>query len=70
MKIISFIKERQVIRKILIYLNLWDTPERARPPPRGGPVPKVPMQHKEGLTQHEPFDDGWLGYEEPCFTYD
>jgi hypothetical protein len=30
MKIISFIKEQQAIWKILVHLNLWDTPERAR----------------------------------------
>ncbi|NOR10609.1 MAG: hypothetical protein GQ541_03875 [Desulfovibrionaceae bacterium] len=70
MKIISFIKEQQVIRKILEHLKLWDTTARGRPPPRTGLVPQVPMQHEEEGTQHEPFDDGWPGYEEPCFTND
>ena len=70
MKIISFIKEQQVIRKILEHLNLWDRPERCRPPPRAGPVPQATLRHEEERTQHDPFDDGWPGYEEPCSTCD
>ncbi len=33
MKIISFIKDRDVIRQILKHLNLWHIPKQPRPPP-------------------------------------
>ena len=70
MKIISFIKEKQVIRKILVHLNLWDTPERARPPPRAGSISQALIQHEEEHNRYELFDDGWPGYEEPSFICD
>ncbi len=70
MKIISFINERPVIRKILAHLKLWDRPQQQRPPSRAGPKPPV---KQEGLCQdsfqYEHFDDGWPGYEEPYVTY-
>ncbi len=75
MKIISFINERPVIKKILEHLKLWEK-QRQRPPPRAGPNPPVkPCQER---YQYEHFDDaqcklsddGWPGYEEPYITYD
>jgi len=70
MKIISFIKDRDVIRKILEHLNLWRIPKQPRPPP----------ENKFTLPQHNPcppvteqedfFDDGWPGYEESVFSAD
>jgi len=73
MKIISFINERPVIRKILEHLNLWDVQQRQRPPPsRAGP--KLPVWKRQPLPgqpqQQELFDDGWPGFEEPYITYD
>ncbi|GAB4275434.1 MAG: hypothetical protein Kow00111_28770 [Thermincola ferriacetica] len=62
MKIISFIVQPDVIRKILVHLELWEEFARRRPPPL------VLAAVKSGVASgrtHEPFDDGWPGYEEP-----
>lgn len=64
MKIISSIKEEKVIRKILEHLKLWDETARGRPPKDRSGFASAPTQHEEKLTQQEPFDDGWPGYEE------
>ena len=68
MKIISFITEKLVIRKILVHLNLWrDDPARS-PPAKAEPHLTHKPQHD---TVHaELYDDGWPGYEEPYITYD
>ncbi len=70
MKIISFIKDRDVIRKILEHLDLWRIPKQPRPPPenkftlpRHNPCPPV-------TEQEDFFDDGWPGFEEPVFSAD
>ncbi len=69
MKLISVINERPVIRKILEHLNLWNDPRKQRPPPRAGPqLPRQEPHQKH--TQHELFDDGWPGFDEPYMTYD
>ena len=52
MRIISFITENKVIRKILEYLGLWE--ERA------------PVLVKE--RRYESYDDGWPEYEEPSIS--
>jgi len=74
MKIISFINERPVIRKILEHLNLWvEQPKQRPPPPRAGPGPPGLSQQRppdEQLDLHNLFDDGWPGFEEPYITYD
>jgi hypothetical protein len=70
MKIISFINEPDVIRKILKHLGLWSTPEKPRPPPENM-LP--PLQHNpcSAITEQDDFfDDGWPGYEEPYITCD
>jgi len=59
MRIISFIVDRQVLRKILEHLGVYhDLPERKRAPPLDQAVtgPAVSV---------EPVDDGWPSYEEP-----
>lgn len=68
MKIISFIKELDVIRKILEHLNLWRIPKQSRPPP--GNRFEVPQHNPcpPPTKQEEFFDDGWPGYEEPLFS--
>lgn len=74
MKIISFINERSVIRKILEHLNLWaDEPKQRPPPVRAGPEHTVRRQQlppDEQSVQQELFDDGWPGFEEPYITRD
>jgi hypothetical protein len=58
MKIVSFITEDEVVRKILEHLELWE--ERVpveRPPPE-----QISERH------YEPVDDGWPGYDEPHVT--
>ena len=73
MKIISFINEQSVIRKILEHLNLWNVAGQRAPPVRAGP-PSPTRNHQPPITeqspQHEIFDDGWPGFEEPYITYD
>jgi len=63
MKIISFITKSQadVLRQILEHLGVWE--EEIRPPPENEQPPKKDITH-------EPFDDGWPGYEEPFITVD
>jgi hypothetical protein len=58
MKIISFIYQRQVIRKILEYFKIYgDEPQR--------PPPKKMILIRE--VEIEPFYDSWPGYEETVF---
>jgi hypothetical protein len=57
MKIVSFIYERKVIKKILDHLGLYeDKPMRNRAPP-------VSRDFIERII--ELYDDGWPDYEEP-----
>jgi len=58
MRIISFIHERIVIKKILVHLGLYLEGKRQRAPPVESPDPEVTFV---------PVDDGWPGYEEPCY---
>ena len=58
MKIISFINENDIIRKILEYLELWEdkTPLERAPP--------VSIPEKS----YEPYEDGWPQHEDPSVT--
>jgi ribosomal protein S27E len=59
MKIVSFINEAVVIRRILDHLGLWsEVKPAARPPPE----PVAVFEYFD----YEPIDDGWAGYDEPC----
>ena len=60
MKIISFIVEVDVIRKILEYLGLWEDTRL----PLNAPTPPDLITEKN----YEPYDDGWPQYEEPHVT--
>ena len=61
MKIVSFITEAAVIRRILQHLNLWrESMTAAKPPPA--------LVISNDIAGYEPFDDGWAGYEEPSIT--
>ena len=46
-----------MIRQILEHLGLWVI--APRDPPTEKPIPELVC---------EPYDDGWPGYEEPCFV--
>jgi len=74
MKIISFINEKPVIRKILEHLNLWDVQQEQQRPPPSRAGPQFPVWKRLPLPgdpqQQELFDDGWPGFEEPYITYD
>ena len=58
MKVISFINERDVIRKILEYLGLWGNK---------APLERAPPDLISEKSS-EPYDDGWPQYEEPSVT--
>lgn len=51
MRIISFIEDPLLVRKILVHLKLWDTPERS--PPRSPTPPDIVYDPDffAGLTQ-------------------
>lgn len=57
-RVISFIYQHKVIRKILEYLKKYE-----EKPQRAPPMKEV-LKKNVGL---EPFDDDWPGYEEPVF---
>jgi hypothetical protein len=57
MKIISFIYERAVIKKILIHLDLYSLPKQKRAPPA------VALESPK--REYVLYDDGWPGYTEP-----
>ncbi len=66
MKIISFITEKPVIKKILEHLSLWQETQRT-PPNKASPKQDTTVKIIKELD-HEPFDDGWPEYEEPFVT--
>ena len=66
MKIISFITEKPVIKKILEHLSLWQETQRT-PPNKASPKQDTTVKIIKELD-HEPFDDGWPEYEEPFET--
>ena len=56
-KLISFIYERAVIKKILVHLDLYSEPKQQRAPPAAEP--------EKIIREYASYDDGWPGYEEP-----
>ncbi|MEN8256625.1 MAG: hypothetical protein ABFS09_02060 [Thermodesulfobacteriota bacterium] len=69
MKIVSFITDNRVIRKILTYLYLWREQPSRRPPARAGPECNFQLLFKE-TAYNELNDEGWPGHDEPYTTYD
>jgi hypothetical protein len=59
MKIVSFIYERAVIKKILVHLKLDTKPAKQRAPP-------APQRDISESVKYVSYDDGWPGYEEPA----
>ncbi len=68
MKIISFINERPVIRKILEHLNLWNDPRKQRPPPRAGL--QLPQQDIENIPNTSFSMTAGQGLMNPYMAYD
>jgi hypothetical protein len=69
MKIISFIVERKVVRKILTHLKLWPGNNIHGSPSRPGKL-GVSSTHPGQQKHYEPVDDGWPGYDEPIYGSD
>ena len=66
MKIISFINNRDVIRRVLEHLKQLEEPEERTPPPTKGCSLELGSGNNVHAGCHyEPFDDGWPVYEEP-----
>ena len=66
MRIISFIEDEEVIKKILKHLGLWDVKAcppsvwRARPPPRPNAPPKALEYYIDYTDSQLPVSDKWL----------
>jgi hypothetical protein len=59
MKIIAFLEDQAVVRKILTHLGIWETPPR--PPPKK----IVPVAPAEPIEQ-----DGFPWVADPVYSYD
>ncbi len=57
MKLISFVYERAVIKKILFHLKLYLKPTKQR-------IPPVPSRRFSESVRYLSYDNGWPGYEE------
>jgi succinate dehydrogenase/fumarate reductase flavoprotein subunit len=66
MRIISFIENPKVIKKILKYLNLWDE-ERGSQLRKSSRDPPFKPEIPEEIV-YVPIDDGWGQHENPDFT--
>jgi hypothetical protein len=64
MKVLSFIEDLEVIKKILKHLGLWD--QKARPPPKANSPPMTPQYHIEDTDSQLPVSDKWL-YVDPQY---
>ena len=58
MRVISFLYQRQMIRKILERLKIYEGKKQRAPP-----LKKTQVKEVESVS----FDDGWPDYEEPAF---
>jgi hypothetical protein len=58
MKILSFIEDEEVIKKILKHLGLWQI--KARPPPRAIGAAKNPEYHIDSSFSQLPVSDNYL----------
>jgi len=57
MKILAFIEDEEVIKKILKHLGLWD--QKARPPPKRANAPP-PEAYPDYSDSQVPFSDDYL----------
>jgi hypothetical protein len=58
MRIIAFIEDDEVIKKILKHLGLWD--KKARPPPKANSPPMTSEYHIDYTDSQLPVSDKWL----------
>ena len=65
MRIIAFIEDEEVIKKILKHLGLWQI--KARPPPRAIGAAKNPEHHIDSSFSQLPVSDNYL-YVDPVYT--
>jgi len=64
MRVISFIEDQDVIKKILKHLGSWEG--KPRPPPKETGAPKPPEYHINYSTSQLPVSDTWL-YVDPQY---
>jgi len=64
MRIIGFIEDEEVIKKILKHLDLWD--KKARPPPKANSPPMTSEYHIDYTDSQLPASDKWL-YVDPVY---
>ncbi len=65
MRIIAFIEDEEVIKKILKHLGLWKI--KARPPPRAIVAEKNPEYHIDYSTSQVPVSYNYL-YVDPVYS--
>lgn len=58
MRIIAFIEDEEIIKKILRHLGLWGV--KPRPPPKAKVPPKSPEYSIDYSTSQLPTSDKWL----------
>jgi len=58
MRIIAFIDDEDVIKKILKHLGLWD--QKARPPPKANSPPMAPEYYIDYTDSQLPVSDNYL----------
>jgi hypothetical protein len=64
MRILAFIEEEAVIKKILKHLGLWD--QKTRPPPKTNAPPKTQEYHIDYTDSQVSPSDNWL-YVDPQY---
>ena len=65
MRIIAFIEDEEVIKKILKHLGLWY--QKARPPPKVNLPPMTPEYHIDYTDSQLPASDNYL-YVDPVYS--
>ena len=58
MKIIAFIEDQEVVKKILKHLGLWE--RETRPPPKRKPSPIPQVQYVDDIDSQKFVPDEWL----------
>jgi hypothetical protein len=64
MRILAFIEDEEVIKKILKHLGLWD--RKARSPPKANALPVVQEYHIDYSDSQVPVSDDYL-YVDPQY---
>jgi hypothetical protein len=61
MKVISLIEDKEVFKKILKHLGLWEV--KPRPPPKATGQTKIAEYSIDYSTSHLPESDKWLYFD-------